>query len=144
MNAAFIRLGGTSVSRRSPSVSRSEWAGKGETILYRQSCPQLNEGGAALFRKFATHFRFRPVLVAVIQSPLLLLFRIGSDVLPSIKINRFTIWIEEKKRMKGIVYFRRIATDFSMVLTASAEWPARNIKSGRIEEESKGIKVERN
>lgn len=125
-------------------MSRSEWAGKGETILYRQSCPQLNEGGAALFRKFATHFRFRPVLVAVIQSPLLLLFRIGSDVLPSIKINRFTIWIEEKKRMKGIVYFRRIATDFSMVLTASAEWPARNIKSGRIEEESKGIKVERN
>lgn len=122
-------------------MSRSEWAGKGETILYRQSCPQLNEGGAALFRKFATHFRFRPVLVAVIQSPLLLLFRIGSNVHPSIKINRFTIWIEEKKRMKGIVYFRRIAT---MVLTASAEWPARNIKRGRIEEESKGIKVERN
>lgn len=144
MNAAFIRLG-TSVSRRSPSVSRSEWAGKGETILYRQSCPQLNEGGAALFRKFATHFRFRPVLVAVIQSPLLLLFRIGSDVHPSIKINRFTIWIEEKKRrMKGIVYFRRIATDFSMILTASAEWPARNIKRGRIEGESKEIKVERN
>lgn len=41
------------MERRCRGVPRSERAGNGGAMLYRQSCPQPNEGGAVLFRKFA-------------------------------------------------------------------------------------------
>lgn len=69
-------------------MSRRASAGNGGAILYRQTCPQLNEGGAALFHKFAKFtFGFAQFLF--------LLFKIGSERL---KINRLTgFGIEEKE-----------------------------------------------